>query len=391
MLNIKLPSSIVWSLFLMLNFAGNVRANEPVIVGGDTYVSGTNATLNSAAGRDAFLTGFSVDIAQKVEKDIGAAGFDVDVSAPVGGDAYLSGFSIDVAQPVSEDLTAAGFNIHVKQSAVIGGNARLFAGTVTIDAPIAGSLVATTGTLALNGTVTGDAQLVVGTMTFGPNAKINGRLKYSAANPTVIPASVIDPSRVTYQQLASREVTEKARDTVRDTVPAVWWTAGGAILAFAVSIAFLLAFSAALLAFMPERMERLKAEAVGAPVRTMTLGVLGLSMLVGLVPVSAVTLIGIPLIPIAALAAIMFWVLGYIVGAYALATRMLEGFSQQPRSTGTKLLALVFGFIILALINFIPVIGWLINLAVVFLGLGSIMLRAARALVHEDSPVTSPA
>jgi hypothetical protein len=367
------------------------KAQGPTVVGGDTFVSGTNAALSAPAARDAFMTGFAVDVTQNVQHDLGAAAFDLDVSAPVGGDAYLAGFSIEVDQPISEDLTATGFNIHVSQNAPISGNARLAGGTVTVDGPLAGSLIATAGTLTLNGPITGDARLLVQSLTFGSGAKINGRLTYSATKPLSIPTSVIDPARVTFQQLATQDGVETAREVVKENVPVFWWGLTGALVAFAVSIAFLTALAAALLAFMPERMEALRSEAIRAPVKTMALGVLGLSMSIGLVPVGAVTLIGIPLMPIALLSAIVFWVLGYVIGAYALTTRIFEGFQVTPLTMGTKLLALALGFVILALLNFIPVVGWLLNLAIVFLGLGSIVMRAARSIVHEEPTVVVPA
>jgi hypothetical protein len=120
-----------------------------------------------------------------------------------------------------------------------------------------------------------------------------------------------------------------------------------------------------------------------APVKSMTLGLLGFSASIGLVPVSAMTLIGIPLIPIAILIAIAFWVIGYIVGIYALAVRVTGAFRDVPTSTGGRLLLLILAIIASILLNFIPVIGWLINLALVFLGLGAIVLGGARAISHQ--------
>ncbi len=380
MFSFKIQVALV---YLLLCFAP-AFAQDAVVVGGDTYVSGSNASLDTVAGRDAYLSGFSVDVSQRVEKDIGATGFDIDVSAPVGGDAYLGGFSIEVDQTVGEDLTAAGFNIQTKKGAAVAGNARFAAGTLAIDGPVAGSLVATAGSLALNASIAGDARVVVGSMTFGPDAKIAGRLTYSSTKPIAIPASVIDPARVTFEQLNVSEEIEKARDTVNDTVPVFWWTMGGAIFVFAVSIAFLVALSAALLSFMPDRMESLRTEAIRAPVKTASLGILGLSMSIGLVPVSAMTLIGIPLIPFAMLLSLVLWIVGYIIGTFALSTRILEAFRSEPLSLAVKLLALAFGFTVLAILNFVPIVGWLINLGVVFLGLGSMILRAARNLTRDE-------
>ena len=46
--------------------------------------------------------------------------------------------------------------------------------------------------------------------------------------------------------------------------------------------------------------------------------------------------------------------------------------------TGLKHLAiLALGLVLFALLNFIPVIGWLVNLLAVFLGLGALVQRGA--------------
>lgn len=355
-------------------------ADERLVLGGDAYATGSNATLSQPSPRDGLAAGFAVDILGKVEKDAFVAGFDVDVGAPVGRDLIASGFSIKVAQPVGEDLTAAGFNIHVLKDAAIGGNARLAGNTILLDAPVAGSLVAAARRLTLNGTVAGDARLTAGHLSFGPEARIGGNLTYFAPETVDIPASVIAPEKVTFQKLEIRGPLGSIRDSMHASMPRLWPSFLTMLFGFVMSLAFLIVLAAILLAIVPGAVEMLRARTDARPFRAIGLGVLGLSTLVGLIPVVAITLIGIPLVPVVMLAIVALWIAGYLLGAYVLSWRVVSAFRPLEPSTSVRLAVLAAGLVILAALHFIPFLGWLINLLVVFLGLGGLVDWALRAL-----------
>jgi hypothetical protein len=57
---------------------------------------------------------------------------------------------------------------------------------------------------------------------------------------------------------------------------------------------------------------------------------------------------------------------------------------------GSQLLVLTLGLVLFALLDFIPFLGWLVNLAVIFLGLGALLQRAA-TLVGDRPAVREPA
>ena len=361
---------------------------EQLSIGGDTYSSGSSAVLSEPSPRDAFVSGFNADVNARAEKDVHAAGFDVNLNAPVGGDAYAAGFSVEVTQPIGDDLTVSAFNINIKDKATVGGNARLAGRTIIIDSAIAGSVVAAAGDLTLNNAVSGDAALTVGTLKFGTNAKISGKLTYYATEPIAIPASVISADHVQFNKLTASNVTETVRETTERNLHSFWPSFFGVVSGFALLIGFLVAVGAVMLAFAPERMERLKNEALHSPIKVMVLGVLGLSMGLGLIPVSGMTLVGIPLIPVAILITLVLWIVGYVVGAYSIGTRMIAGFGNGSTSMAGKLVVFAVTVVILSLLNFIPIMGWLINLTVLFLGLGAIMMRTARHITAEGLHVT---
>lgn len=51
---------------------------------------------------------------------------------------------------------------------------------------------------------------------------------------------------------------------------------------------------------------------------------------------------------------------------------------------------LAAGLVALAVLNFIPIVGWLINLVVMLLGLGSITLLILERLLIRSENTTSP-
>jgi hypothetical protein len=365
---------------LALLACGPASGGERVLLGGDAHMSDSTAAMSEPSPRDALLSGFTVVLTGRVEKDASAAGFSVDIDAPVGRDLYAAGFSLTVSQPVGEDMTAVGSSIHVQSQASIGGNARLTAASVIVDSSVAGSLIGSAGSFTLNGAVAGDARLTAGSLVFGPNAKIGGSLTYFAAEPMVIPPNVIAADRVHYEKLSAGSAMDSVGEAMGKAVPRFWPTFFGWFFGFLLTIAFLAALGAALLAFAPRLTESLRLDAVTAPFRSTMLGILGLSMLIGLVPVSAMTLIGIPFIPVILLAAVVLWIAGYLLGAYAVAVRVAGAFRDEPKTPVAKVLILILGLVVIAALNFVPVVGWLINLVIVFLGLGAITAHIVRAL-----------
>lgn len=366
------------------------HAQEPLAIGGDNYIAGTAPELDAESPRDAFAAGVNVSLKGKVESDAHAMGLNVDIDAPVGEDLYAAGFSVTIERPVGGDLTASGFSVDVRRNADVAGNTRLAGGVVTLDAPVAGSLVASGGTLKLNSAISGDASIVAGDIEFGPDARIDGTLSYRSPEPIDIPSSVINPDRVRFKALTGVEPMREIERTTRGTFERFWPSTLGVLFAFLVTLAFLVVVAAALLAMAPRTVERLREETISRPWSSLAFGFLGLATLFGLVPVSAITLIGIPLVPVVLLAIILLWIASYLLGTYALSWRVLRALRPVEPTMVARLAAVTVGIVILALLNFVPFLGWLINLAVILLGLGGITAHAAAALVARRTQASSP-
>ena len=349
---------------------------ESTTIGGDLYLA--DESQNAQAERDLFSVGLRVNIKDAVAQDAHVAGYNVDISATVGGDLYVAGSSVEIEGDIGDDVSAIGGTVDLDSD--VAGNARLSGGTVTVDGTISGALIAAGGTVVLNGSVEGDAVIAAGTLEFGPDARIGGDLRYATSDRLEIPASVAPSDRVSYDKLDPSGMREVMSDATGrdwhgddDDGGSLLAMIGGGILGFA----FLLAVGSICLAAMPETVRGLRDRAIARPFMAFLVGVAGLSMVLGLIPVAAMTLIGLPLLPFIILAIPLIWLAGYLTGTYSVAIRLVEAFRPeltQAPALGQRILILAIAILVVGILNFIPFLGWMLNLALVLLGIGTIAL-----------------
>lgn len=364
--------TVLCTVFFTAVALTQVQAAE--IIGGDVFEAGANATITGAPTRDAFATGFSATLDGTIAGDGHAAGFDVDVDGSIGADLYAVGASVSVTAPVGEDLTASGFSVRLRANGSVEGNARLMGGSVRVDGPVQGSLMATGGTITLNAPVAGDVRMTAGDINFGGNARIGGTLVYAAPDEIDIPESVVAADRVRYVQIASFEGFDGLREMMNEPQRLFWPSFFAIVTAFVVTLAFLVVVAAVFVAFLPKRVDDAFSLANGKPGLSLLSGFLAMALLFGLVPVSAMTLIGAPFVPIVILFIILSWVAAYLLGAYTASMRLAGAFGAHAQTNIAKLAVLAVGLLVLAFLNFVPFLGWLINIVIVLLGLGAIAL-----------------
>lgn len=356
--------------------------------GTDTFVADPSAALELAAPGDIFVTGGNVTLRGAARGDAHVAGFDLDVDGPVGGDLYAAGVNVALRAPVAEDATIAGWSVRLDADGSVAGNARLVGGTIVVDAPVTGALTVGGSDVTIDAAIGGDVWVTAESLQFGPRARIAGRLVYATVAPLAIPGDVIPADRVTFQPSALPDAMRDAREGLEErrwpAPPGVLSLISGGLL----GVVFLLVAGGFFLALAPRLVEGTQAIAAARPGRSLLLGIGGLSLLLGLVPVLAITLIGLPLVPFAILLAVVGWVLGYLLGVYALVRRLAGNLGAQAPAGGaapavpeastplaSRILLLAVGLIVAALLNFVPVLGWGINIAIVLLGLGAITAR----------------
>jgi cytoskeletal protein CcmA (bactofilin family) len=341
--------------------------------GSDTFVSGSSALPVLDVAGDVFASGGTFVVKGHIAGDAHAAGFNVEIEAPVEGDLYAAGFSVTIRAPVAQDLSATGFNLRTTEAAAVGGNARLAGAAITVDGPVQGALTATGAEITLNAAIGGDVLLTGETVTFGPGATIGGKLVYLAPEPMTIPASVIPAERVTFEKSDGSQIARGTRDIWLRRDEPVWRTVARMFATYLMTMAVLIGLAAVFLALVPERVERMREAALARPAMAVLRGFLGFSVLAGLIPLLALSLIGIPLVPVVVIVIVAACVLACLLGTYTIFLRLYAAFGGAAApGFMVRLIVLAVGITLLMLLNFIPFLGWFVNFMVVLFGMGAI-------------------
>ena len=361
--------------FYLIPFYGSpsFAGAEKFTHGNDVYVLGSGPVEAIAAKRDVFTAGKTVMLKGDAVGDIHAVGFNVDVESTVGGDLYAVGGTVTIRASVDEDISAAGFSVRTLSNAITKGNVRLVGETVTIDGPVLAALSVSGNEVILNAKISNDVLLVTNEITFGPEAQILGTLKYSAPEKITIPERVISPDRVSFEKLSGSNVYQEIRDNWYEHEYPIFPTFLSLLTGFIIAITFMVAIGALFLTFLPKQTEDLRTSIMAFPGKIFLMGIAGLSMLFGVMPVTSMTIIGLPFIPFIILAIIVIWALGYTLGAYTISLWVWRAFGgPETPKTMSRLIALALAAIVIGILNFIPFIGWIVNYTLVLFGVGAI-------------------
>lgn len=354
--------------------------------GSDTFFAGDQLTRSIETEADTFMAARTLDARGVAGGDLHVVGFDVAITADTKDDLYAFGGTVIMRGTVAQDLTAGGFSIRTDKSAQTAGNARLFGNTVTVEGPVTGALFVTGRDVILNAPIEGDVFVAAQTLSFGPDAVVGGALTYSTPEKLLVPERVADDARVTFERYSGGKIIAEWED-VRKDMPA-FPTFASMMFGFFLSLFFFVALAALMLAFMPLRLARMRKSIAKAPGQTLMLGLVGLSVLFGLVPIIVLTIVGIPFVPIVLLAIVVAWTLGYALGAYSVAMRIWSGLGgEEDPSTLARLLVFAAAITAIALLNYIPFVGWVANYTLVLLGLGAMTRALFQSMISTPDAV----
>ncbi len=255
--------------------------------GKDVFQAGGTITHLSEGADDLFMAGNKVRSEAAISGTAHLVGRRVTVSGDVGGDLYAAGEDVHVSGAVTGDATLAGREV---SAAGVGGDLRVAGSDVTISGPVAGYALIAGEEVQFDAMVTGDVSLAAPDVAFGPDARVAGKfIVYEEVPGTLdIPDSVAPADRV-----ERRQIEEWKGDTAA-LRPFSWWRAIGGFVMGVIVVAGIAALIAAL---VPQHLAAMRRRVLDAPFRTLWLGFLTQSALVGSAILFAMTLIGIILSP----------------------------------------------------------------------------------------------
>ena len=287
---------------------------------------------------------------------------------PDGSDDRIGSGPVDVArgETVSGDVVRFGGPIRV--AGRVGGDVVALGGAVTVSGAVAGDVVALGGqaTLEPAARVGGDVIAPAGPARIGPRARVGGMVVHGDEAPDIDPGATVRGG----VERAGSERFGPSLGFLGLVGPA--FSAVAFIGSWGVGSVASLILGLALLWLGPAAARGAHDAARAAPGEVVGAGlafVLGLPLFVVL---AIVTVVGIPLAAVAALAIVPLYALGYAASAWLLG----RTFVRAPRS---RYLALLAGWGVLRIVALIPLASWLAaGLATIF-GCGALALVAWRS------------
>ena len=342
---------------------------------GATTAKEDSRVVGRELGADRAVAGGALSEMQPGPGDLMAAGGTVDVLAEVGGDAmlaggtlrldaavkqsvYAAGGRITISAPVQRNVRMAGGSLEFAPSARVAGNVSAAGGEIRVLGPIGGYLLAAAGRVLINAPVAGDVDVRAGKVELGPRAAIGGKLRYASRDEiTRDPAAQVSGGIERMAWASSIEPRRHGR-----TVGLIW-SAGLVLLA------------AVLAAALPQWGERLQRTLAARPGLAALAGFVSLVCIPVLTILLFVTVVGAPLALLALLAYPALMLVGYAsVGVAGGRTALARWKPGRQADRAWQALAAALCMLLIVLAASVPWIGALIVLAVLLLGMGSVLL-----------------
>jgi cytoskeletal protein CcmA (bactofilin family) len=333
------------------------------MVDDDLYLAGAQVDLYATVNGDVVIAGGQLNIEADIRADVIAAGGSISLRGSIADDARLAGGDVRVAGQVGDDLVAAGGRIHISPVAGIGGRAWLSGGEIRIDGQVGDELRASGGRVVISGKVNGNVDLWADEIVIEETAVISGNLHYKSLHE----ANIANGARI------DGEVRHTLVET--DMKPVV---AGVIFAALAVLLSIIITAVVLYLLF-PDYLLRVSRSLDGEP--WLSLGV-GLAVFAGVPLLSVIlfsTALGVWLALMLLAIYLVMLLAGYFVGAMFVGNAGLHMLKKTEISKALRATALAIAIFALAVINLVPLLGSLVNWAVMLAGIGALSRQLYQA------------
>lgn len=247
-----------------------------------------------------------------------------------------------------------GEDLRVDEDETIVGSTAVLFGDAVIDGRVDGELAVIFGNAVINGVVDGNAASVFGNITVGENGVIKGSAAAVMGKVKRSPGSIIEG------EIASVDGPFKAGRT--KVVPLMG-------ISSIIGLVVFYGLSALLLVLIPDRMSYMTESAPARIWRRFGIGIAAYLLFIPAIVALAITIIGLLLIP--------FFIAGFFliafIGMTALKLAVGRRITGSLEGRGAPYIYLLVGSILIFVLPFVPVLGWLAYLFAASVGLGVVL------------------
>jgi len=405
------------------------------VVNDDLYVGAQEFVLDGTVNGDLIVFGQTVTINGKVDGDLMAAAQTVAVNGEVTGSIRMAGSILFVGDKanIGGDIVGAGYSFEGRQGSTIGQDLVFAGGQILLAGDVTRNVQVATGGFDLRGKVGGDVNAEVGEanhgnagppptlfmphstiaapnvrpgLTVNPSATVGGHLKYTQSKDVKIPAGVVS-GKVTRAEPAPNTSAPR-EDTVEQKI-----TKWG--LNFVRTSITLILIGLFLLWLFPFFVRGLSEQLQAKPLPSLGWGAVAwAAFFFSLLVIIAVTIIGglfFGVLTLGQLTGTVIWLglltlVGLIVGFVLVTTfvaKVVFGVALgkwiflQAKSPLAEhrywpmIVGVLITVVVIALLSFplIPgFLGWLVNFAIVLLGLGALWMWSRERMMAKKAVVS---
>jgi cytoskeletal protein CcmA (bactofilin family) len=369
---IAIALSFVVSLFVVTTspvLAMDLRQGDIVTVSGgeevddDLYVFGSTVTIDGTVNGDVFGFARELIINGTVNGSVTFGAQIITVNGEVDHSARLAGQTVLVNGIVNSDLIALGSNVNIASTSKIGNDLILGTASARVDGEVVGDIKGGGADITITNGVGGDVDIEADNLKIASSAHINGNLSYTSKNEAQIESGARVGGETKWRVPELKEPSRKVG--LFAGIAGVIW---GKFLAFCM----ILVVGIILLLVVPKRIVSMEAAIRTNPWQSLGWGALILFATPVAVIIVMVTVIG---LPVGLITGVLYGIAIYLskIPVALLIGSLIIARGREIESKGVLIGALALGLAILSIVQVIPVVGFLVGLATVIFGLGSLV------------------
>lgn len=364
------------STLLALLWATSLQAqvyDETVLirtpVAHDLYTAGRYVELQAGVSGDLVAAGEQITVNATIKGDVIAAGETISLRAMVMDDVRAAGRQVLVSNEIADHIVAAGESVILESGSRVGNWAWLAGETVRVSGEVGSELKVAARRVIISGEVNGNAELYAEQIDILDGARIQGDLIWHSEQPPNIEEGSMIGGQVTEIPFEFEQKEHHGGIPLAGT------------LFFAVS---LMATGIVFYLLFPRLTENACTGLQQRPWLSLGIGLAVLFVTPLAIVLLFTTLIG-SLLAFTLLAGYLVMLLfSVVIGIFALSELGLRRYGRwETAGRGRHLLAFAITVLALWILQLIPIIGGLIQLAIILLGLGGLSLVLYRSRSHN--------
>lgn len=340
---------------------GNIFVDAAQKVKGPGFYAGNTIKLDGTIDGTTFAAGREITVNGQINGDLFIAGEVVVINGKVNGNLYAGARQILVKGQVMGDMFGAGQTLELTDEAYLHRDLLAAGAQIVQSGQVGRQLFASAQNLVIAGVVNDNAKLAVEKLELKDRAQIKGNLHYASPAQADIAAGAKVAGETSW-----KKVTPQVRQERKEFGDEIFWVIIG--IAGALLVWFIITI------WRPQFWSETAGAISREPLKTIGIGALAVFFMPFLAVLLMITVIGLPLGVILALAYGVGLYLSKIIAAVFIGTWLAGKLAWPAIHKGLWLVLL--GLMMLALLVRIPIFGFLVLLLVIFAGLGALLLVA---------------